>query len=251
MRLEHEGWRPIKSDVQNTDINHAIYFASKYYATDEHNRLVIKITKTTMHVVRPTGVLRKSEGNNNAVVAFTNEENPEFVTVQAPTQNKTLLQVIHFNNAFYAIDKYNTLVIASERILRQINGRRILSMAAMGDNSLFFVLADKVLVTEPTDRFGDLKELITDHYDGEVSKIITGDSHAIFETKNGHYASGSNTSHEFGMKGDSTARPVRVPTLDILPIERIYCGGWHCYAKLRDGTFVGWGYNKVCINSIN
>jgi hypothetical protein len=172
VRLEHEGWRPIKSDVQNTDINHAIYFDSKYYAIDEHNRLVIA---------------------------------PKF-------------------------------------ILEYFAGEQVVQIEKMGISLLFFVLKDRVIrVNTDND--------IVEHFRGEVLELVTGNSHACLKTREGYFMSGSNASFEFGME-DLDEKIVREPipaiSLNKLPILQVYCGGWHCYAKLQDSTFLGWGYNRVC-----
>ena len=61
---------------------------------------------------------------------------------------------------------------------------------------------------------------------------------------------GSNMFNQYGFdvgqRSDNDPYVV-VPTLNELPIEELCIGGWHNYAKLTDGTFVGWGYNTVRI----
>jgi hypothetical protein len=191
-----------------------------------------------VHVARATTACNQS-GTNTLVKLKYKEWEP----IKSRVQNRNIKHAVYFHNKYYAVDEHNKLVIAPKHVLRYFSGDKILQMEKMGKNTIFFVLKDKVVTV-------NTEHKTYEHFRGEVLELIAGDSHAYFRTSEGYFVSGENTSFEFGMEDlRFVPKPIPATSLNKLPIVQVYCGGWHCYAKLQDSTFLGWGYNRVCFLS--
>jgi hypothetical protein len=125
----------------------------------------------------------------------------------------------------------------SDKFTDHMKDKKVRRMETVGED-VYFILDDMVL-----QKSGDTTILF---YSGHVDKLDCGASHIIMKTDNGYMAQGSNNNGQLCIPGLTKARtPTASPLLDALPIDKIFVGGWHNYARLQDGSFVGWGYN-VC-----
>jgi alpha-tubulin suppressor-like RCC1 family protein len=86
---------------------------------------------------------------------------------------------------------------------------------------------------------------VEQHYSGPALDVFVGDSHTILKTKTGYLSKGQNYYGQTARpQEDDESNEFKDATyLKSLKIEEIYVGGWHNYAKLTNGTFVGWGYD--------
>jgi hypothetical protein len=121
-----------------------------------------------------------------------------------------------------------------------LRNKIVKQIGVLGYSCLHFVTTDAVIST---------KNISGTLYEGEAIDIFAGAVHAFIKTPNGYMVAGSNMFNQYGFavghpRSDNDAY-VAVPTLNELPIAELCTGGWHNYAKLTDGTFVGWGYNTV------
>jgi alpha-tubulin suppressor-like RCC1 family protein len=140
------------------------------------------------------------------------------------------------------LDEFGTLVIEDDdKVKRKLVDREVLYAVPQGNTKLYFILKDSVVFKSAYSW-----NTVT-IFEGEVSEVIAGEAHAFLKTSEGlYYATGANNYTQYAMVHAQTDEETTLlTTLNKLPIKQVYCGGWHCYAKLTDGTFLGWGYNQV------
>ncbi len=83
------------------------------------------------------------------------------------------------------------------------------------------------------------------YYTGKILKLFCGMSHDIILTPEGYKSRGENTYFQLGSKHRFTTTFLDAEYINELDVETISVGGWHNYARLRDGRFFGWGLNSV------
>jgi hypothetical protein len=193
---------------------------------------------------RPTGALCKPDAGqiSNCVTFYLSNKEWLAPPTETVTKHKTIKQLVYFSGCTYALDEAGTLFTEDDEVKRKLNGREVLYAVPQGNTKLFFILKDSVLYKSAYS--GNTVTV----FEGKVSEIIAGEAHAFLKTSSGrYYATGANNYTQYAMVHVQTdeAETTLLTTLNKLRIKQIYCGGWHCYAKLTDGTFLGWGYNQV------
>jgi hypothetical protein len=108
--------------------------------------------------------------------------------------------------------------------------------------NLYIILHDQVLTYRPS--LNDL--LLT--YTGTCTNIYSGAESSFFATTDGYYVYGGNSAGQLATGYIQSFMGVIFSNNTLLnnyPIQELYIGGWHGYAKLDDDTFIGFGYNTV------
>jgi hypothetical protein len=185
-------------------------------------------TSTKAHTRRPT----KHHGITNVLV-FDKEHTSGTEPQELATEQ--IKQILYIRDVLHALTYTGKLITVPHQEY-PFDYEVIQHIEPLGIMQMHVVLKDKIYACHTTTSMV---------YTGSTLRIYGGGFHSFIRTDTGFKCFGQNNFFQLGLGHQVRQKMYKdVHALNKLPIKTLYLGGWHSYAKLQDGTFLGWGYNS-------
>jgi hypothetical protein len=160
---------------------------------------------------------------------------------------ETITQVVCLCKIFFAVNSHGKLVLGPSFAIDHVKDEKIKQIAARGRETILLVTEERVIcMISPFERATTL-------FIGNALKIRCSARIIFIQTKEGYKVTcRSNDWGECATNKQLGLDPVDATHLNRhVGIQELSVGAYHCYAKLSDDSFIGWGCNTVRVHLLS